>query len=170
LRSGALRVRHGVLGAADRVTETRLRAAIADALAARDGSVQGLKLGDDTRPVRALIMALDPPSGTFRPRLAAILLLPEDPPQHAERVIQAMFGLTPVEARIVKLLGDGQTPNEAARTMRMRPGTLRGYMKSIFVKLDVHRQSELVRLVCTTAGLLRGRQTASPGASASSAA
>ncbi len=67
-----------------------------------------------------------------------------------------MLRLTPVEAAITKLLSDGATPSEAAERMRMKPNTLRGYMKSIFVKLDVHRQSELVRLVCTTAGLLRG--------------
>jgi DNA-binding CsgD family transcriptional regulator len=71
-------------------------------------------------------------------------------------MIQAMFGLSPAEARVAKLLSDGLTPSEAAERLCMRPNTLRGYMKSIFVKLDVHRQSELVRLVCTTAGLLRG--------------
>lgn len=164
LRSGVLRRRQDRLGTAERGTDARLRAAVADVLAARDGPVQGLNLGGGARPSRVLVTALGGKAGAPQARIAALILLPDGPPRHIERVIQSMFGLTPVEARIAKLLGDGMTPNEAALAMRMRPATLRSYLKSVFVKLDVHRQSELVRLVCTTAGMLRG--TASAMASA----
>ena len=164
LRSGVLRRRQDRLGTAERGTDARLRAAVADVLAVRDGPVQGLNLGGGARPSRVLVTALGGKAGAPPARIAALILLPDGPPRHIERVIQSMFGLTPVEARIAKLLGDGMTPNEAALAMRMRPATLRSYLKSVFVKLDVHRQSELVRLVCTTAGMLRG--TASAMASA----
>lgn len=160
LRSGAIRVRRNALVLPDRAAELRLRAAVAAVLAPRDGGVQGLNLGCATRPAYALVTTLRQPDREEDAPLAALLLLPDAAPVHAERVIQAMFGLTPVEARIAKQLADGLTLNEAAEQMRMRPNTLRSYMKSIFVKLDLHRQSELVRLISTTAGLLRGHNTA----------
>ena len=165
MRSGGFRVRRGAVTVPDREAEARLRGAVAAVLAAREAPVQGLNLGCAERPLRLLVTGLrEPGNPAAPPRLAALILLPEEKPQHAERVIQALFGLTPVEARIAKLLGDGLTPNEAAEQMRLKPNTLRGYMKSIFVKLDVHRQSELVRLVSTSAGLLRGlRPARSPG-------
>jgi DNA-binding CsgD family transcriptional regulator len=155
LRRGAVRLRRDQLVTALREDEARLRAAVEAALASPDAPLQGLRLGTPEQPQLALVTAL---RGRPQPRtrLAALILLPRERPEHAERVVQALFGLSPVEARISKLLADGLTPTEAADRMRMRPNTLRGYMKSIFVKLDLHRQSELVRLVTTTAGLLRG--------------
>jgi DNA-binding CsgD family transcriptional regulator len=154
--SGVVKRRRDSIGIADREAEARLRSAVAAVLRTPDPVVHGVNLGDGVRPAYALVTALRAPSGAAPAPLAVVILLPRDPPEHAERVIQTLFGLTPVEARLTKLLADGLTLAEAAAEMRMRPNTLRSYMKSIFVKLDLHRQSELVRLVSTTAGLLRG--------------
>jgi DNA-binding CsgD family transcriptional regulator len=161
LGSGTMKLRRDSVGLADRAAEARLRGAVSAALATNDAPAQGINLGCAEHPAYALVTTLGRAPVASRPApMAAVILLPKDPPRHAERVIQSLFGLSPVEARIAKLLGDGLTPAEAAQQMRMRPNTLRSYMKSIFVKLDVHRQSELVRLVSTTAGLLRGASAA----------
>src|SRR4029077_861402 len=86
---------------------------------------------------------------------AGLLVLSGGTPCHDDQVIRSMFGLTKVEAMIVKLLSDGIPPNEAARRLRVSPHTLRGYMKVIFAKLGVHRQSDLVRMITSRAGLIR---------------
>jgi hypothetical protein len=67
---------------------------------------------------------------------------------------------------IVKLLSDGLTPTEVASRMRISPNTLRGYMKGIFTKLGVHRQSDLVRMIASTAGLYRQHARPTPSAPA----
>lgn len=58
-----------------------------------------------------------------------------------------MMGLTAAEARIAIAIGSGQSPAEAAETFHVSLGTVRVQLKSIFGKLGLHRQSDLVRLV-----------------------
>ena len=63
-------------------------------------------------------------------RIAAILLPRQSSQDYDPEVIRSMFGLTRVEAAVVKLLCDGLTPVEAAQRMRVSPNTLRGYIES----------------------------------------
>lgn len=164
VRSGAFTVKRGRLGAACAEDERRLRAAVAGVLGPEGPPLQGLCLGPSAQPTRAFVTMVDVPAsdgGASGGRLAAVVVPSTAAPDHREHVIQGMFGLTRVEAAITKLLSDGVPPNEAAERTRLRPNTLRGYMKAIFAKLDVHRQSDLVRLVSTTAGLVRVPRAAS---------
>lgn len=162
-RSAAFAVKGGRLSLTCSRDERRLEAAIAAAIEQGSQALLGLRLGPDMRPVRALVTALDAPApGSAGGRLVAVILPSPTPAAPQEPVIQAMFGLTPVEAAIARLLCEGVPPNEAADRMRMRPNTLRGYLKAIFTKLDVHRQTDLVRLVSATAGLLHAPCRAPP--------
>lgn len=55
--------------------------------------------------------------------------------------------LTPQEGRVALLLAEGHDTAEIGRRLGIQVSTLRGYIKSIYLKLEVHSRSELVRRV-----------------------
>ncbi len=84
------------------------------------------------------------------PSSAAALLIVVDPeqdgPQAPEKALR-LLGLTRSEARLATLIGSGQSRAEAADTLGIRESTARHTAKQLYAKLDISRQSELVRLV-----------------------
>ncbi len=65
------------------------------------------------------------------------------------RALEAVFGLTPAEAAVVRGLVDGRTLDEVAASRGVRPDTVRGQLKQVFVKTGTSRQVDLIRLVLT---------------------
>ena len=57
------------------------------------------------------------------------------------------MGLTPAEAALANLIGQGHAPARAADLRRITPATARSMLKLIFAKLGVSRQAELAILV-----------------------
>jgi LuxR family maltose regulon positive regulatory protein len=53
--------------------------------------------------------------------------------------------LTPREAEVIKLLGDGLTADEIARRTFVATSTVRSHIKSIYAKLGAHRRVEALR-------------------------
>lgn len=64
--------------------------------------------------------------------------------------VAVLFGLTPAEARLATALCDGASLNEYAGLHGVSVGTVRIQLKSIFSKTNTSRQSELIRLLCTS--------------------
>lgn len=62
-------------------------------------------------------------------------------------ILQALFDLTRAEARVAKGIAEGQAPAELARTLGLSVDTIRTQLKSVFAKVGVSRQAELVRLL-----------------------
>jgi DNA-binding CsgD family transcriptional regulator len=60
--------------------------------------------------------------------------------------IASFFGLSPAEARVAGLIGDARSVVDAARILRTSPGTVRNQLKSVFAKIGVSRQAELVAI------------------------
>ena len=58
-----------------------------------------------------------------------------------------LLGLTPAEARVARLVGSGLSTREAAAELDNSEGTVRTSLTHIYDKLDIHRQSELSRIV-----------------------
>ena len=74
--------------------------------------------------------------------------------------IRASFGLTPAEVRLTARLRDGMTLKEAAADLAISPNTARNQLASIFDKLGIRRQSELIRSLSqlsTLFGAMPGR-------------
>lgn len=71
-------------------------------------------------------------------------------------VLRALFGLTSAEARLAAKLAQGPSLDEIATEFGIHIETARNQLKSIFLKTDIHRQSELVRLVLSAGTSLRG--------------
>lgn len=88
----------------------------------------------------------------------SILFLTPLTPQHspAPEMLQALFDLTPAEARIASLLIDGKSINAISETNAVSLNTVRTQLKSVFHKTGVDRQVDLV-------SLLGQRQTPSTG-------
>lgn len=68
-------------------------------------------------------------------------------------VLQAMFDLSPAEARLTAELAGGATVEEAAGTLGISLASARTYLKNVFLKTDVNRQVDLVRLVLGSAAV-----------------
>jgi DNA-binding CsgD family transcriptional regulator len=63
----------------------------------------------------------------------------------------SMYGLTPAESRLVDALIGGYTLEQYAQHRGISLGTVRGQLKLVLSKTGATRQSELVRMVLTSA-------------------
>jgi pimeloyl-ACP methyl ester carboxylesterase/DNA-binding CsgD family transcriptional regulator len=63
----------------------------------------------------------------------------------ATRMYRDAFGLTPAEARLAAALRDGLSLKEAAAKLNISVNTARNQIKSVFEKLGVNRQGDLIR-------------------------
>ena len=82
-------------------------------------------------------------------RFNAILVLadPDSRPRPAAETLQAVFGLTPAEARLADGLVSGGDLNSEAERLKLSRETVRNQLKSIFAKTGTHRQSDLVAML-----------------------
>ncbi|QUS38910.1 helix-turn-helix transcriptional regulator [Tardiphaga alba] len=62
-------------------------------------------------------------------------------------LLQALFDLTPAEARIASLVIDGKSVDSISKIQSVSLNTVRTQLKSVFVKTGVDRQVDLVRLL-----------------------
>ena len=89
-------------------------------------------------------------------RRSAIVVM-RDPGQRATvsaEVVSRLFALTPAEATLAALLAQGSDLDEAATELGIRRNTARSHLQSIFMKTDVKRQSELVRMILSSVATL----------------
>jgi len=99
----------------------------------------------------ALRVTLMPFAGSLLghvPGLATLVFV-DDPARRAAsraEVLRALYRLSPTEARIADLLAEGKEISAAAEALRMSGKTARFHLKSIFRKMGVKRQTELVRV------------------------
>jgi DNA-binding CsgD family transcriptional regulator len=70
-------------------------------------------------------------------------------------LLQALFDLTPAEARVASMVVDGKPLDQVAAGLNVSMNTVRTQLKSVFAKTGAQRQAELV-------SLLGRRWTASP--------
>jgi DNA-binding CsgD family transcriptional regulator len=72
--------------------------------------------------------------------------LRQDPAAQA-RVLELLWKLTPSQASLACLLGNGETLQSSATKMGITEASARQYLKVVFRKLDVNRQSDVLRKV-----------------------
>jgi pimeloyl-ACP methyl ester carboxylesterase/DNA-binding CsgD family transcriptional regulator len=65
------------------------------------------------------------------------------------------LGLSPAEAGVAERMALGDTAEEAAAALGLRPGTVKSYRRSMFEKLGIHRSRDLRRLMTEAAELDR---------------
>jgi FixJ family two-component response regulator/DNA-binding CsgD family transcriptional regulator len=103
--------------------------------------------GEEGRLLRVTIRRYSEQGLGDRP---AVYLFLVDPTQwHAPepQLLMGMFGLTLSEARLTAALVDGLSLEEAAQLCHLTLNSARTYLKTIFAKVGVSRQSELLRTI-----------------------
>ena len=86
-------------------------------------------------------------------QLADVVIDPDYTSPATRPDLFGLLGLTQAEARVASLLGCGDSPQAVAEALGLSTGTVRNHMKSIYAKLDLTRQSELVALAGRLAGM-----------------
>ena len=146
----------GLLLRAGRLQAARQTAADEFEAVLRRGGAMALPRRSGKRPL-GLLAAPAPPGDGFGSSRAATVLLLSDPDarrEPPEQVLSRLFGLTRAEARLVALLVAGRTLEQAAAELSITSNTARAYLKRVFWKTGVSRQSELVRLVAGSVAAL----------------
>lgn len=72
-------------------------------------------------------------------------------------VLRKAFGLTPCEACVAAALAKGLSLNEIAKQRSVEIGTVRGQLKSVFIKTGTRRQAELVAMLARLVGFSRNK-------------
>jgi DNA-binding CsgD family transcriptional regulator len=103
----------------------------------------------DRRPLLASAIRLSEISQSVFARCQTVLLFfdLERHGQPSEAVLRQCFGLSAAEARLAMGLASGESLKALAEQLRITKETARHELKSVFAKLDVHRQPELVALL-----------------------
>lgn len=101
--------------------------------------------GPDDSPLLLSVSRLS--DGGERPRACVIITRPGKHADPDVLPLAELFGLTPVETRLVCELVRGLNLQEASRALRLKVQTVRTYLKQIFQKTGTHRQVELVQLM-----------------------
>lgn len=103
-------------------------------------------------PLMAAVVANAEASGDSADCAAIIYIV--DPDQDLQLLIEpvcALFGLSPAETRLACLLVRGCSLADAATRLGIREQTARSYLKQVFLKTEVNRQAELVRVLLLSA-------------------
>ncbi len=140
----------------------RLQAMISGAAKTSHG--EGLSAGgtmlisrETARPLSVTVTPVQSAIVEIGRRPAAVVFV-SDPDQRIEApidVLQRCYAFTPAEARLAMLLLEGCSLNDAAEKCGVTRNTLKSQLKSIFSKVGVQRQGELIRVLLLTMGQLR---------------
>lgn len=146
-----LSARGTTLRAADSDSNTQLQAAMAALLdGSRDSSALWLVAeGIPRAPRRCELFALPRRDWSFghEPRLVAVLRPAADLDVQHRQLLTGLFRLTSAEADVAMRAANGAGREEIAAARDTSQGTVAMQIKSIFQKLDVRREAELVALI-----------------------
>lgn len=87
---------------------------------------------------------------------AVILVDPDKRSYPSELSLRAAFQLSPAEARLAARLAAGDLLETVAEQLGIAKETARNQLKSIFSKVGIHRQAELVAILSTLEVTLPG--------------
>lgn len=165
-REDALRSTDGILSARGLQETAALQTLVTAAAAASergDDHPCGVFAISRSHQARALQVSVVPvprhtsPRDADSPVAALFLYDPAQPMETAPEILKRFYALTPAEARLAALLVTGRSVEEAADELGISTSTARTQLKGLFGKLEVHRQSDLVRLLLSgSASLLQG--------------
>lgn len=161
-RGDSFRVVDGALTLSGRVDSKRLRDTIDQAIASRlaggdGGFVRAFRCEDGAHEGLGILVRAIRRDRTAPADLGpAVVVYATDAGRMGsfERLVAALFDLSPSEARLAALLTQGMTLAEAAQETGLTESTVRSYSKRIFSKVGVSRQADLVRLILRSVAML----------------
>lgn len=156
LASGRLRLVNGRLSAPQHYDSSDMDAAIAAAisrdLSATEPTAQTIVNRDLRAPasvqvVDVITLPRHPLLSSFEPRAVVVLRGSEPNRAELEPILTRAFGLTPAEAQVAARLANGEPRETIAAERGASLQTVRSQIKSIFAKLNVTRERELVSML-----------------------
>lgn len=138
-----------------REERAQLQALIGRVIAARrpTGEVMRVSRPSGRHPYSILVSGVaEPPAAltAFRPAVCVLISDPArsagPPPAH----LQALFGMTPAEARLAVRLAAGETLQSAAHELGITYGTARSRLTDIFEKTETRSQGQLIKLMLSS--------------------
>ncbi|MBP6898245.1 MAG: helix-turn-helix transcriptional regulator [Gammaproteobacteria bacterium] len=112
------------------------------------GVVLGRRGPDGTGPDHALAIPLQERDGAGTTPLCLLVIQgPRWATVHLDGVLRDLFGLSPAESRLARLLFEEHSMQDAAERVCISIATARTQLKSIFAKTQLRRQTELIRLL-----------------------
>ena len=164
-----LLMNRGRLSASLDAESARLRAMIDGAI--RTGNGNGLSAGgsmlvsrESRRPLSVTVAPLRKLSVGWGEQPSAVLFI-SDPEWNVELPadwLQRCYELTRAEARLTMILLSGCSLKQGADRCGVSHNTAKSQLKSIFLKTNVRRQGELIRLLLTSSGTVRSPQSHLP--------
>lgn len=144
-------------GAAQQVNLDRLiHAAISPETDAPRGGWQRIERPSGRAPLLTLVShfaACESLFSSFEPRALVIIGDPHSESPSVMQMLQETYALTPTEACLASALASGHSLESAAASLGMQVTTARSHLKSIFAKLGVNRQQDLVRLLTSISSI-----------------
>jgi len=142
-----------------RILERDVRAAAeAQTLPNNDkGWPMALERSENPSPLTLLIHpgpSVQPVNAPLRRSAIVVMRDPDRRASVSANVVGQLFGLTPAEAALATLLAQGADLDEASEELGIRRNTARSQLQSIFMKTNVKRQSELVRMILSSVATL----------------
>ena len=156
----AMRLQNGRLGGANRRADADLQAAVNEALSGDDQPVGAALPIDHAEPVRAVVRRLHPAAagmvGAGSNAVALYVTDPRKPIETQEEILQRLFGLTPREAAVLRILAEGEDLQAIAGRLGIAIETVRSHVKHIMDTTGASRQAELVRMVLSSPAWVAG--------------
>ena len=156
----AMRLQNGRLCGTTRRADADLRAAVHEALNEGDQPIGVVLPIDHAEPVRAVVRRLHPASagmvGTASEAVALYVTDPRKPIETPEEILQRLFGLTPREAAVLRILAEGGDLQSAAARLGIGIETARTHVKHIMETTGASRQADLVRMVLSSPAWVAG--------------
>ena len=155
-RGDGLSDRDGVLRARAPADQARFERLMADALPTA-GAVSGsITLRRPSLLPRFMVHVKpvglrQPDFGTQRTAVLVLLVEPGNRPRIDPNLVATTLGLTPAESRIAVWLTEGRTVREIATATGRRESSIHWHLRQMYLKLDISRQADLVRLVLSIA-------------------
>lgn len=145
LTEGSLRVVNSCLSAASPADAETLMQKLAELAAGACDTVRYLRLGEGELALHVAVEA-----GTRPSSIALTLTSPRRSSKIRPDALMQLFGLTRTEAGLVAALATGSSVEQYAEQRGVSVATARQHLKFCLKKTGTRRQSELVRLVCTS--------------------
>ena len=155
-RGDGLSDRDGVLRARAPADQVRLERLVADALPAAGAISGSITLRRPSLLPRFTVHVKpvglrQPDFGTQRTAVLVLLVEPGNRPRIDPSLVATTLGLTPAESRIAVWLTEGRTVREIATATGRRESSIHWHLRQMYLKLDISRQADLVRLVLSIA-------------------
>ena len=161
-RNRGLECRNGLFTVQDKLLEQRLRDLVRGAITrGRQDQTEATGAMFVRAPMSRehveLIVAPVPGASSDDQHQRALVYVfdANSPRQVSHDILTGLYGLTQTEAKLVQLMSNGMTLDEAATELEISVNTARTHLKHVFHKTGINRQAELIhRIGCGPASLL----------------